>query len=90
MNQQAALCLAFEAMERDEQMDALQRDGVYIGKRKVGKGTSLLYQYQSIYVQITYSVHRLHIDGVHCFTDTGILDEYHTNDDFSTHDPDLG
>lgn len=85
--QQSALCLAFEAMEREEQMDALQREGVYIGKRKEARGTSLLYQYGSIYVRVVYRVHRLQVAAVHCFTDTAILDDYFAADEFSPDEP---
>ncbi|HEV7332269.1 MAG TPA: hypothetical protein VGN63_14625 [Flavisolibacter sp.] len=83
--QQTALCLAFEALERDRQMDALQREGVYIGKLKSGEEVKLLYQYQSIYVEVIYAVYRTHITAVHCFTDTRILDLYLSSTDFDTH-----
>ncbi len=85
--QQSALCLAFEAMEREEQMDALQREGVYIGKRKEESGTSLLYQYGSIYVRIVYLVHRLLVAEVNCFTDTAVLDDYFAADEFTPDKP---
>lgn len=84
--QQAALCLAFEALERDRQMDALQHEGVYIGKLKGVKSVKLLYQYQSIYVEVIYTVYRTHITAVHCFTDTGILDFYFSSTDFNMHE----
>lgn len=89
MNQlQADLCAAFEAMERDSQMDLLQKEGIYIGKLKSSDGTKLLYQYQSIYVEVIYIVHRVHILEVRCFTDTAILDRYFSSSDFDTHGPD--
>jgi hypothetical protein len=84
--QQSALCLAFEALERDNQMDALQKDGVYIGKVRAGKGVKLLYQYQSIYVEVIYTIYRSHVTAVHCFTDTGILDLYLSSSDFDAFD----
>ena len=84
--QQSALCLAFEALERDSQMNALQKEGVFIGKLKAGKGVKLLYQYQSIYVEVVYAVYRSHITAVHCFSDTGILDRYLSSSDFDTHE----
>lgn len=82
-----ALCMAFDAMEREKQMDVLQKEGVYIGKVKVGTGTKLLYQYQTIYVEVVYSVHRLHVTEVHCYTDTVVLDRYLSSMDFDTAEP---
>ncbi|HEY1021394.1 MAG TPA: hypothetical protein VGE06_03740 [Flavisolibacter sp.] len=84
--QQTALCLAFDALERERQMDALQKEGVYIGKLKAAKSVKLLYQYQSIYVEVIYTVYRTHITSVHCFTDTAILDQYFSSSDFDTHE----
>ena len=83
MNQlQAAVCAAFEALEQNEQMDLLHKEGVYIGKIKSGTGTILLYQYQTVYVEVVYAVHRTHIISVHCFTDTVVLDRYLSSSDF--------
>jgi hypothetical protein len=83
--QQTALCVAFEAMEHDKQMDTLQKEGVYVGKLKEGTGTRLLYQYQTVYVEVIYLVHRLQVAEVHCFTDTGVLDRYLSSPDFDKH-----
>lgn len=85
---QAALCAAFEAMGQESQMNTLQREGVYIGKIKAGTGTRLLYQYDSIYVEVIYAVHRTHIASVNCFSDTAILDRYLSSSDFDIHGPD--
>jgi hypothetical protein len=85
---QAALCVAFDAMERERQMEVLQKDGIYIGKLKAGMGTTLLYQYQTIYVEVVYSAHRLHVTEVHCYTDTTVLDRYFSSLDFDTADLD--
>ena len=79
---QIAQCLAFDALSREEQMDVLQKEGVYIGKLKEGEGTRLLYQYQSIYVEVCYEVYRKHIREVHCFVDTAILDRYIMSEGF--------
>ena len=81
---QAAACAGFLALERPEQMDRLQSEGVYIGKLKSGEGTTLLYQYESIYVEVVYSVHRTHVDAVHCFADTVVLDRYFSSPAFDT------
>lgn len=79
---QTEQCLAFDALSRDEQMDALQKEGVYIGKLRQGEGTRLLYQYQAIYIEVIYEVHRKYIRDVHCFADTDILDQYIMSDGF--------
>lgn len=73
---QTARCEAFLAMNQEEQMNNLQRDGVYIGKKENGRATSLLYQYQTIYVEVHYAVHRSKVDRVICHADTAILDQY--------------
>lgn len=79
---QIAQCSAFEALTREEQMSVLQKDGVYVGKLKDGEGTRLLYQYQAIYVEVKYEVHRKHIREVSCFSDTAILDQYILSEGF--------
>ena len=77
---QAAMCAEFETMDREQQMDALQKDGVYIGKLKTD-GHRLLYQYHTVYVEIVYSIHRTDIKEIRCLTDTAILDNYLSSDD---------
>ena len=72
---QMAMCAAFEAMDREQQLEVLQKEGVYIGKLKTG-GHRLLYQYKTIYVEIIYTVHRGEVQQIHCHTDTTILDAY--------------
>lgn len=79
---QAAVCAAFEALEQNDQMDLLHQEGVYIGKIKSGSGTILLYQYHTVYVEVVYSVHRLHVAEIRCFTDTAVLDRYLSSSDF--------
>lgn len=73
---QAVTCAEFEALDRETQMEQLQQEGIYIGKQNLPKGTALLYQYKTIYVEVRYSRHRSHIEDVNCFMDTGILDKY--------------
>lgn len=73
---QTELCEAFLLLDEQAQMERLQRDGVYIGKQTNHPGTVLLYQYQSIYIEVWYSHHRLHIKKVICHTDPSILDHY--------------
>jgi hypothetical protein len=77
---QAALSVAVEALALEAQIDLIQKDGAYIGKVKQGTGTMLLYQYQSIYVEVHYAVHRSDITAVRCFADTTILDRYLASD----------
>lgn len=75
-------------MEQEKQMNTLQQEGVYIGKLKSGIGTRLLYQYDSIYVEVIYAVHRTKVLEVNCFTDTTVLDSYLSASDFDIHQPD--
>ena len=88
MNQlKANACTGFLSLSREEQMDQLQSEGIYIGKLNAGESTTLLYQYQTIYVEVVYTVHRTHVESVHCFTDTAILDRYLSSSGFDTHEP---
>jgi hypothetical protein len=84
---QAAVCAAFEALEHNTQMDLLHREGVYIGKIKLDGESILLYQYQSVYVEVVYSVYRQIVKDVRCFTDTAVLDRYILSSDFDTLEP---
>lgn len=77
---QAALCTQFEAMPRKQQIDLLQKDGVYIGKQKTN-GHCLLYHYQTIYVEVMYAVHRSEIIELRCLTDMAILDVYFSEEE---------
>lgn len=54
----------------------LYAHGVYIGKRRVGRRTMLLYQLESFYVELCYRKYRCSVNHVHCFQSTSLLDPY--------------
>ena len=50
-----ALGLAeFDELTEDLQFELLQRDGVYVGKRKLGRQTVVLLQLYGFYVEVYY------------------------------------
>ena len=66
----------FSLLEENEQLDILFKDGVYIGKRKEGGRSILLYQLEGFYVEVYYLKHRSHAVKVKCFRSTLFLDPY--------------
>ncbi len=66
----------FKLLENSEKIDVLYEQGVYIGKRREGNGTVLLYQLESFYVEVFYKKHRRYVARVHCFSSTALLDPY--------------
>lgn len=73
---QERICEAFLALSQEKQLNQLQSEGVYIGKKANATSTSLLYQYQTIYVEVHYAVHRTKVETIVCHTETEILDRY--------------
>lgn len=67
---------AFRLLSHFEQSDLLYRDGTYIGKRKYGRFTALLYQFDSFYVEVIYKKYRSHIRQLRCFQTTLLLTPY--------------
>lgn len=68
--------LDYKLLSLDECIELLYRHGVYIGKRKEGELSLLLYQLDSFYVEVFYRKHRCHIQRLHCFSSTALLDPY--------------
>ena len=66
----------FALLEEDKQIALLQREGVYIGKRKAGGQIILLYQLESFYVEIFYRKHRCFIDRLTFHSSTSCLEPY--------------
>ena len=58
------------------QLQLLHRDGVYVGKRKLGKQTVMLMQLYSFYVEIYYTVYRSEVDHIITSDTTDILQPY--------------
>ena len=66
----------FRLLPQPEQLDVLYNTGVFIGKRKLGSTSVLLYQVEGFYVEVYYKKHRCYASKIHCFRSTEYLDPY--------------
>ncbi len=66
----------FNQLETQQQINLLYIEGVYLGKRKPGPRTILLYQVEEFYIEIFYIRHRLNIDRIVISVSTDILEPY--------------
>jgi hypothetical protein len=63
-------------MSETDQLDLLYERGVFIGKRKNGVASVLLYQLEGFYVEVYYKKHRRFASKILSFTNTAVLDPY--------------
>jgi hypothetical protein len=66
----------FQLLSLSDQARMLHEEGVYIGKRKEGNVTMLLYQLESFYVEVFYSKYRRYIEKIRSSGSTAMLDPY--------------
>jgi hypothetical protein len=66
----------FRLLSYPEQIELLYEEGIYIGKRKENGQTLILIQLSSFYIEISYSLYRVKIEGMTCTELTAILDPY--------------
>ena len=66
----------FEFLPEAEQLDVIQEDGVYIGKRWRKNFSILLYQVNDFYVEVIYSKYRCYVSNIRCFSSTDLLEPY--------------
>ncbi|MBO9682116.1 MAG: hypothetical protein J7502_05515 [Flavisolibacter sp.] len=66
----------FLALMPEQQFDLLHRDGVYIGKRKAGGQTIILFQLHGFYAEVHYRRYRREVDRLVTSDDTEILHPY--------------
>ena len=66
----------FVHLPQKEKVNLLYEQGVYIGKRKKGNTTVVLYQLESFYAEIFYRTYRREIDRIRCFSGTTRLNPY--------------
>lgn len=66
----------FQSLSQKEQIMILYQQGIYIGKKKEGVFTVLLYQLDSFYIEITYASYRRSIRTLKCSDSTSVLDPY--------------
>lgn len=68
--------IEFELLHTPDQISILYKHGVYIGKRKRGHLTILLYQVDSFYIEVVYQMYRRYIAKIKCTESTDVLDPY--------------
>lgn len=66
----------FSVLPDNEKISLLYEQGVYIGKRKVGHLTLLLYQLEGFYAEVYYRQYRRTVERIRTFADTARLDPY--------------
>jgi hypothetical protein len=66
----------FQRMPEADQLSILYNDGVYIGKRREGRLTILLFQVDSFYVEVFYKKYRKDIEKILYSRSTDMLDPY--------------
>jgi hypothetical protein len=66
----------YESLPEAEQLELIQKDGVYIGKLREKQFSILLYQIEDFYVEVIYRKHRCYILSIRCFRSTILLEPY--------------
>lgn len=66
----------FRQISYPQQVRLLYEEGTYIGKRKEKGLTLLLYQLSGFYIEISYSLYRVKIEGLTLTESTDVLDPY--------------
>ena len=68
----------FTCLSEKEKSALLYKHGVYIGKRRHGRTSVVLYQLEGFYAEVYYRSYRREIDRINCFSETAQLDPYLT------------
>jgi hypothetical protein len=76
MTKKAITPESFREMPPDVQLELLQRDGSYIGKRIAEGLPAILYQLHGFYVEVHYKAYRRHVRELVASEDTGMLQPY--------------
>ena len=66
----------FRLLSQDDQVEALQKDGVFIGKKRYGRQIRVLFQLDSFYVEVIYTKYRVSISHFRCFTSVALIEPY--------------
>lgn len=66
----------FSLLKLTDQLAFLYEEGVYLSKRKSGKMTVLLYQFQTTYIEIFYTKYRRIVRNIRFSESPEILDPY--------------
>jgi hypothetical protein len=76
MTKRAIGLLEYNRLAHDQQFELLHRDGVYVGKRKIGLKVIVLFQLYAFYVEVYYEQYRKQIDYTVATDNTDILQPY--------------
>ena len=68
----------FTLLTDKEKIGLLYEHGVYVGKRKTGKTTTLLFQLENFYAEVFYRRYRREVERINCFEETTRIDPYLT------------
>ncbi len=66
----------YNELTEQEQMQLLHNDGVYVGKRKIGRQTAVLFQLYGFYIEVYYKQYRKQIDHTVTTDSADILQPY--------------
>ncbi len=66
----------FEILSDSEKIGHLYKHGVYIGKQKEEGSTSVLYQLDCFYVEVSYRKYRQYIERINSFASVSMIDPY--------------
>ncbi|MDB5195893.1 MAG: hypothetical protein JWP88_263 [Flaviaesturariibacter sp.] len=66
----------FNELSQQQQYSLLHSDGVYVGKRKEGGQTVILFQLYAFYVEVRYRLYRQEIDFLTLSDQMDILEPY--------------
>ena len=66
----------FARLPDEEKVALLYEQGAYIGKRKQGNISIVLYQFEGFYAEVFYHKYRCVINRISCFSGTARLDPY--------------
>ncbi|MCW3074397.1 MAG: hypothetical protein JWP69_1466 [Flaviaesturariibacter sp.] len=76
MTKRATSLEAFNELSTGEQFRLLHTDGVFIGKRKLGAQTVVLFQLAGFYVEVYYTAYRREVAAVVTTDNTDVLQLY--------------
>lgn len=66
----------FNELPRQEQLDQLYKEGIFLGKLRTFNQSRVLYYYDGFYAEIIYTRYRREVKFIRCFSGTEWLDPY--------------
>jgi hypothetical protein len=76
MTKKGYTSIEFSRLTQEEQLEILQKEGVFIGKHDVGGFDTILYQLNGFYAEITYLEYRKSIQSLVVSNDSACLQPY--------------